>query len=48
MSSSEIAEKLEDFSDEELASVIDFIETTGSIEEARAAIEALSRLREAA
>jgi hypothetical protein len=41
-------QKLEEFSDEEVAQVLDFIEAMGSIEDAKAAIEALSQLRAAA
>lgn len=41
-------QKLEEFSDEEVAQVLDFIESMGSIEDAKAAIEALSQLRSAA
>lgn len=39
---------LDQFSDEDIAQVLEFIDSVGSIEDAKAAIEALSQLREAA
>lgn len=48
MTEQELAQQLDQFSDEELATILDFVEELGSFEAAQAAIEALSDLRKAA
>jgi predicted house-cleaning noncanonical NTP pyrophosphatase (MazG superfamily) len=48
MTEQELAEQLEQYTDEELATILDFVEELGSLEAAQAAIEALSDLRRAA
>jgi predicted house-cleaning noncanonical NTP pyrophosphatase (MazG superfamily) len=48
MTEQELAQQLEQYSDEELATILEFVEQLGSLEAAQAAIDALSDLRKAA
>lgn len=48
MSDQELDALLAEFNDDDLESLLNFVENVGSFEEARAAIDALSRIREAA
>lgn len=48
MTEQELAQQLDQYSDEELATILEFVEQLGSIEAAQAAIDALSDLRKAA
>lgn len=48
MSDNELDALLSEFSDDDLESLLKFVENIGSFEEAREAIEALSQIREAA
>ena len=48
MTEQELAEQLDQYSDEELATILEFVEQLGSLEAAQEAIEALSDLRKAA
>jgi hypothetical protein len=48
MTEQELAQQLDQYSDEELATILEFVEQLGSLEAAQAAIDALTDLREAA
>lgn len=48
MDEQKIAELLDQFEDEDLEILIEFVERTGSIEDAQAVIDALDELRKAA
>ncbi len=48
MTEQELAQQLDQYSDEELATILDFVEELGSVEAAQAAIDALNDLRKAA
>jgi|GEM_PF-1835994 hypothetical protein len=48
MADDQIHNGLDDIADEDLAMLLEFVESAGSVEEAREAIDALSQLREAA
>ncbi len=48
MTEQELAQQLEQYTDEELATILEFVQQLGSLEAAQAAIDALSDLRKAA
>ncbi len=48
MTEQELAQQLDQYTDEELATILEFVEQLGSLEAAQAAIEALGDLRKAA
>lgn len=48
MTEQELAQQLDQYTDEELATILDFVEGLGSLEAAQEAIDALSDLRKAA
>lgn len=48
MDDEKLAELLEQYDDQDLETLMSFVESLGSFEEARAAIEALDQLRKAA
>ena len=48
MSNEELLELLSDYSDEELAEILEFVEQMGSLEDAQAALESLNQAAEAA
>ena len=48
MADDQIHSALDEIADEDLATLLDFVESAGSFEEAHAAIDALSQLREVA
>ena len=48
MTEQDLAQQLDEYSDEELATILEFVEELGSVEAAQAAIDALNELRKAA
>ena len=48
MTDQELAQMLDEYTEEELATVLDFVEELGSVEAAQTALDALSELRKAA
>lgn len=48
MSQQDIDQGLDQFSDEELAEILEFVEQMGSLEDAQAALDALSQVQKAA